>query len=120
MERIVFYDGECGLCQRSISMLYHLDSNKILRFAPLNGETYKKYFNDVSDMTTIVFFNKGKLSIRSSAVIEILYALGGWKKLAIILKIFPTFIRDSIYLFIARHRKKVSCIILKRDERFLK
>lgn len=120
MERIVFYDGECGLCQRAVSMLYQLDSNKILRFAPLNGETYKKYFSDVSDMSTIVFYNNGKLSIRSDAAIEILYELGGWKKMVVLFKIFPRFIRDKIYLFIARHRKKVSCIILKRDERFLK
>ena len=48
MERIVFYDGDCGLCQRAISMLYTLDSNKILRFAPLNGDTYKKYFKELN------------------------------------------------------------------------
>lgn len=120
MERIVFYDGDCGLCQRAISMLVELDSNKILHFAPLNGETYKKYFKDVSDMTTIVFYNNGKLFIRSDAAIEIMFVLDGWKKLVVVFKIFPLFIRDRIYLFIAKHRKKVSCIILHRDERFLK
>lgn len=120
MERIVFYDGDCGLCQRAISMLYTLDSKKILRFAPLNGDTYKKYFNVVSNMTTIVFYNNGKEFIRSDAAIEIMWVLGGWKKLAIIFKIVPLFLRDKIYLFIAKHRKKVSCIILHKDERFLK
>lgn len=120
MERIVFYDGECGLCQRAVSMLYRLDSNKILRFAPLNGDTYKKYFKDDSDMTTIVFYNEDKMFIRSDAAIEIMSVLGGWTTLAILFKVFPLFFRDKIYLFIAKHRSKVSCIILHKDERFLK
>ena len=120
MESIVFYDGGCGLCQRAISMLYNLDANKILHFAPLNGDTYKIYFKEESNMSTIIFYNNGKQFIRSDAVIEVMLVLGGWKKIVMLLKIFPLFLRDKIYLYIAKHRKKVSCTILHKDQRFLK
>ena len=117
---IVFYDGDCGLCQRSVAFIVMLDLKKELFFAPLNGETYHQLIQERSDMTTVVFYTAGKFYFKSDAIIEVGRRLGGWKKLAVFLKIIPRFIRDSIYDFIARHRKKVSCIILPRDQRFLK
>lgn len=119
-EKIVFYDGECGLCQRSIAIIFLWDKHKTLFFAPLNGETYQGHFHEASDMTTVVFFDGGKLFTKSDAIIEIGRALGGWKKSLFFLKIIPRFIRDLVYGLIASHRKKVSCIILIQDERFLK
>ncbi len=120
MDKVVFYDGDCGLCQRSVRALVSLDSKKELLFAPLNGETYKTEVGGESDMSTVVFLSDGKLFYKSDAVIEIGRRLGGVKSLLLLLKLIPRFIRDTVYNFIARNRKKVSCIILPRDQRFLK
>ena len=119
MNHIVFYDGECGLCQRSISLISTWDNKHKLFFAPLNGVTYKKYFNENSDLTTVLYFSGNNLFTKSDAIIEIGRTLGGLKKSWILLKIIPRFIRDTVYQFIAGHRNKVSCIILTKDERFL-
>ena len=119
MNKIVFYDGECGLCQRSIAFLSRLDSKKELLFAPLNGETYKAHFKESSDPSTVVFYSNDKLFLKSDAVMEVAKTLGGWKSVFIILKIVPRFLRDKLYDFIAGYRRKVSCIILERDHRFL-
>ena len=120
MDKIVFYDGNCGLCQRSISFLSKIDSNKELIFAPLNGETYQMFFKGSSNLSTVVFYNKEKISVRSEAIIEVCRSLGGIKKMAVLLRIFPLKFRDKVYDLIADQRKKVSCIILRKDERFLK
>ena len=117
--RIIFYDGECGLCQRSIALLSRWDLKKNLSFAPLNGEVYKKKFKDVSNMSTVVYYDHGRFFTKSDAIIEAGKAIGGIKSWLVLLKIIPRFIRDAIYDFIAVNRKKVSCIILKKDERFL-
>lgn len=119
MKKIIFYDGDCGLCQRSIYLLVKLDTRKELSFAPLNGLTYKKFFKEESDLVTVVYFRDGKLFTKSDAIIEVCRSLGGVKKLALLLKLIPRFLRDKVYDLIAGHRKKVSCIILKKDERFL-
>lgn len=100
-------------------MISKWDTDKKLFYAPLNGETYKKHFKETNDMTTVVFFSHGKLFTKSDAIIEIGRTLGGLKKFFLLMKIIPKFIRDTVYKFIASHRKKVSCIILTRDERFL-
>lgn len=120
MDKVVFYDGDCGLCQRSVAAIVKVDSKKELFFAPLNGVTYQSLIGGQSDMSTVVFYFKGKLFFKSDAIIEIGRVLGGWKKLIVLLKIIPCFIRDGLYNFIASNRKKVSCIILPRDQRFLK
>lgn len=120
MDKKVFYDGECGLCQRSVSFLARIDSKKELIFAPLNGETYKQFFKGSSDLKTVVFYNGEQAYVKSEAIIEVCKSLGGIKKLAVILRIIPLKLRDKIYDLIADQRKKVSCIILRKDERFLK
>ena len=120
MNKIVFYDGHCGLCQRSITFLAKMDRRKELVFAPLNGETYQLFFKGSSNLSTVVFYNQEKISVKSEAVIEVCRSLGGIKKLAVLLRIFPLKFRDMIYDLIADQRNKVSCVILPKDERFLK
>jgi predicted DCC family thiol-disulfide oxidoreductase YuxK len=117
--KIIFYDGDCGLCQRSISFLWRMDVHKQLHFAPLNGQTYLKYLKTPASMETVLYFNGSQLYNRSTAIINCLVDLGGIWKFALILKIIPLFMRDFIYNLIAVNRNKVSCLILPRDERFL-
>ena len=38
-ERIVFFDGVCGLCNRFVDRLLTDDARGMLRFAPLQGAT---------------------------------------------------------------------------------
>lgn len=116
---ILFYDGECGLCQRSVYFLYKIDTQKKLNYAPLNGLTYKSYHFNESPMDTVVFFNEGKIYEKSQAIIETGSYLGGWKKLILLLYLVPESLRDWAYEIIANNRKKVSCIILAKDSRFL-
>ncbi len=118
-KKFVFYDGECGLCQRSISIISKWDKDHQIAFAPLNGETYKSFFPVASDMSTVVYYSGGELFTKSDAIIKIGTELGGLKSALALLSIIPQFIRDAAYNYIAVNRKKVSCIILTRDERFL-
>jgi predicted DCC family thiol-disulfide oxidoreductase YuxK len=121
LERIVFYDGECGLCSRSVAFLSQVDRKKKLLFAPLNGETYQNIFPaKAANMDTVLFSFQGKVFIKSEAIINAIASLGGFKKGVLLFKLIPRWIRDRVYDFIAGHRKKVSCIILPRDQRFLK
>lgn len=118
-EAIIFYDGDCGLCQRSVNFLYKIDTHKKLKYAPLNGLTYKSYNFNESPLETVVFFHNGKIYEKSQAIIETVSYLGGWKKLIMLLYLIPQFLRDWAYKKIANNRKKVSCIILAKDTRFL-
>lgn len=119
LNNIVFYDGECGLCQRSIRLLSRWDSKKDLLFAPLNGSTYKALYSTPSELNTLVYHQDGHSYIKSEAVIRICQTMGGLKKMAVILRIIPKIIRDYCYDIVAAERRKVSCVILVKDQRFL-
>jgi predicted DCC family thiol-disulfide oxidoreductase YuxK len=119
--KIVFFDGGCGLCQRSISFLAEADKEKQLRFAPINGETYLSIYKKPDhNTTTLRFYLKGATYEKSDAFIKIGSHLGGgYKLLSIILLIAPKFLRDKIYDFVANERTKIKCVIIDRDDRFL-
>lgn len=106
---IVFYDGQCGLCDRSVRWILDRDTHARLRFAPLQGETYAALDepSKPTDLGTIVFRDDRGLHVRSDAVLRILHHLGGlWRPLAAIARVIPRPIRDAAYRFIAARRLK--------------
>jgi predicted DCC family thiol-disulfide oxidoreductase YuxK len=117
---IIFYDGDCGLCQRSIRFVYKADTKNIFHYAPLNGQTYNKIYGNVKDpLTTIKFFHNQITYQKSLAVFEILKLLGGKYKILLIFKIIPIFICDYVYDKIANRRKLITCILLTKNNQFL-
>jgi len=116
---VVFYDGDCGLCQRSIAFLYQADKKHKLLFAPLNGEAYKSLFKEPANMDTVRVYSKGRTFEKSRAFIELGSLLGGFYRALFLLKIIPAFIRDFVYDEVAKRRKSFTCLWLPKDERFL-
>ncbi len=105
---ILFYDGECGLCARSVQWCLDHDRRGKLRFAPLQGKSYAalKFADKPTDLGTVVLFDGRRLFVRSDAVIGMLRQVGGaWPILAFVVRLVPRFLRDAGYRFIARHRQ---------------
>lgn len=116
---IVFYDGDCGLCQRSIAFLYQADKKHRLLFAPLNGSAYKSLYQEPAQMDTVRVYSQGKTFEKSRAFIELGSLLGGSYRALFLLKIIPAFVRDFVYDEVAKRRKSFTCLWLPKDERFL-
>ena len=77
-------------------------------FTPLQGETAKKLYpnGELEKFDSIAFLQNGKLYYKSTAAIKVCITVGGIWKLTSILYIFPRFIRDFVYDFIAKRRYK--------------
>ena len=107
---IVFYDGNCGLCDRSVRWIMRCDRAGVFRFAPLQGETYAA-IDDPSkptDVATIVVLDATRLLTRSDAALAILARLPGpYPALARLGRILPRPIRDAAYRLVARHRLRL-------------
>lgn len=106
---IVFYDGVCGLCDRTVQFLLKRDTAQRLKFAPLQGEIAKRRADLPADLKSIVFVtNHGttqeQLYFRSDAVLQILNQLGGFWRVVSWLRIIPRPLRDAIYNAIAQRR----------------
>ena len=113
--RILFYDGECGLCAQSVRFLLGIDRHKRLSFAPLQGETARGYLpanlRDAQSLSTIVYLcsdsDGQSLYLRSEAVARALIDVGGvWGYLGRLLRLSPTPLRDWSYNLIAKNRLK--------------
>ncbi len=105
-ERIVFFDGVCGLCNRFVDELLHADRKRLLRFAPLQGSTaHGRLPAGMADaMESVVYLRDGLVIQRSDAALHVLIDLGGWRLFYRVFFIVPRFLRDAVYDWVARNR----------------
>lgn len=116
MVSLVFYDGECGLCDYTVQFLLRVDTQKKFLFAPLQGQTAKKIFKEELDKylgadSLILIENyqteNQKIYLWGKGAFRILWLLGGAWKLVGWISFLPAFLYDWGYRFIARNRHKL-------------
>jgi predicted DCC family thiol-disulfide oxidoreductase YuxK len=108
----IFYDGHCGLCQRSVRLILAEDATgTAFRFAPLQGETFASLpekEREALPMSMVVQTESGTLLTRSAGVLHILRRLGGvWRLVAGVLVLVPARWRDRLYDGVAHIRHRV-------------
>lgn len=115
---VLFYDGECGLCNRLVRWMLRLDHEARLYFAPLQGRTAQSYLRahglPTVDFDTIVFVPnwdrraQPDYRVRTTGVIGALRAVGGGARvLADIIALFPAPLRDLGYKLVGRMRYRL-------------
>lgn len=114
---VLFFDGVCNFCNASVQWIVRRDRAEKFLFAPLQssaGAAAKRAVGE--ELDSIILFHDGRYFTKSSAALRIASLLGSpWLWLGA-LKIFPRFLRDGAYDFIARNRyrwfgKKDSCMM---------
>lgn len=126
MAHIVFFDGICNLCNRSVDFILTRDKGKIFKFASLQSDIASQLLKDkgvdTSAMRTIILLKNDKIFYRSDAVLEIIRDLKAPWPALYIFKIVPRFIRDSVYRMVSKNRyswfgKRNTCRIPTDDEK---
>jgi len=116
---VIFFDGVCNLCNRSVQIVIKRDKEGRFRFASLQSNAGQQLLKDhqlpQSDFNSFILYEGGKIYTRSTAALRVAKHLKGWKWLNAF-KIVPRFIRDAVYNFIARNRyrwfgKREECMI---------
>jgi len=107
---VVFYDGVCGLCDRTVRFVLARDpAGRHFRFAALQSDyaaaTLAAHGRDARDLDSVCVLDDGRLRVRSDAILAILARLGGgWRVAAAAARLIPTPLRDRAYGWVARHR----------------
>ena len=108
MQQIVFFDGVCQLCNRSVSFLIKQDQKSVLKFASLQSvyaqKVIPKALLNHEKLDSIIVYTDGKFYDRSTAVLKLCKILGGLFTVFLIGYLLPRFIRDGLYTFIANNR----------------
>ena len=115
---VLFYDGTCGLCNRSVRLLLRLDRHARLRFAPLQSELAQGYLRrhglpteDFDSMVLVPAWERREFpeyALRTDAAVAALKACGGFAAgLGKTLGWVPSSWRDGVYRVIARWRYRL-------------
>ncbi|HCN59889.1 MULTISPECIES: thiol-disulfide oxidoreductase DCC family protein [Mammaliicoccus] len=104
---IVYYDGDCGYCNRAVMWLIGHKISSRFQFAQLEGEYGKNLANvrpDLKNIDSIVVVDGKDVYIKSDAVIHLLKNIKNYQLLGWSLKFVPRFIRNAGYDLFAKIR----------------
>ena len=107
---VILFDGVCNLCNATVRFVIKRDKHDKFKFASLQSDyaaqLFKKLDIDPTQFDSIVVYENGNVSIKSTAALKIAKDLTGLWPLLYVFMIVPPFLRNIVYDFIARNRYK--------------
>lgn len=108
---LVLFDGDCALCSNSARMILKRDRAGVFRLAPTQSPLGRAllihYGLDPDDPSTMLLIQDGVARERSDGALGIAARLPAPYKLAVSARIAPRFVRDALYDFVARRRRRI-------------
>ena len=104
---IIIFDSECLMCSNAVSFIINHDSKKKFYFLALDSNRAKeitKKFNITQD--SIILVDDDTFCLYSEAILKISKALDSPYNYLYLFRVLPLFLRDYVYKFVAKHRKK--------------
>jgi predicted DCC family thiol-disulfide oxidoreductase YuxK len=124
-KHIVFFDGDCGVCNFWVQWILKRDTKDQFLFASLQSDFGQQFLTErklnTEVFNTLYLWKPNHYYLeKSKAVLQIANLLGGIYKLSAIGKIIPRFLSDQIYDAVSRNRMKLAnqkCYLPTPDER---
>jgi predicted DCC family thiol-disulfide oxidoreductase YuxK len=106
---VLYYDGECGLCDRFVQFVLKHDPSERFQFATLQSLAGRQQLARLklsdTDLQTMVMVDADASYTRSTAALRICRQLQAPWPLLYTLMAIPRPVRDGVYSFIAARRK---------------
>ena len=121
---IILFDGVCNLCNSSVQFIIKRDKKKQFLFTSLQSDAARDILLQFqlknSEMHSILLIENEKIYQKSDAILKIVKHLNGIWKMSYGFIIIPKFIRDYIYMIIAKNRyrwfgKREVCMIPTKE-----
>lgn len=101
---VLFFDGECVLCNTAAYWIAARNPSGNIRFASLQSVYAKENLGeDLRSAETMVFMDEDLFFVRSAAVFEVLKYLPAWRWVRV-LRFIPRSAADWIYNRVAENR----------------
>ncbi len=106
---LVFVDGECVLCRRSVKWLMKHDPQMHFKFYSLQSEMYLNSDSPFpkNDPDAVVIFSNDVWLSGSDAAVEIFRFLNQPMKMLSGIKFLPKFMREGVYKLIGQNRYRI-------------
>ncbi|MBN2410545.1 DUF393 domain-containing protein [candidate division KSB1 bacterium] len=112
----IIYDGQCGLCQGSITWIKDRALPGQFEFIACQSAERKTRFPEITtgeclSALQLILADRRILS-GADAIPEILTGLKGWRWLEKCLRLKPVrYISPIVYSFVAKHRNFLACVL---------
>jgi len=110
IEKVVYFDGICGMCDWFVNLLVKIDTNNNLKFSSLQGKSGQILLSnlkmDLCEFNTVLFKVNDQVYTKSTAVFKIIESVGGFYKIFLVFNILPTKFNDWVYSKVAKYRFK--------------
>ncbi|MDI9257100.1 thiol-disulfide oxidoreductase DCC family protein [Flavobacterium sedimenticola] len=126
-KKIILFDGVCNLCNSAVQFVIKKDRKDIFRFVALQSELGQKIVNyigiNTKNIDSIILYEPGKAYYyKAEAALQIVKELGGLYAGLRVFAVFPAFINNAVYDYVARHRyqwygKRESCMVPTQELR---
>ncbi|WP_449389346.1 thiol-disulfide oxidoreductase DCC family protein [Chryseobacterium lineare] len=112
-KHIVFFDGECGVCNFWVQWILERDKKDAFMFASLQSDFGQKFLSErglnTKVFNTMYLWKPGKYYLeKSKAILKIANLLGGIYKFSSLGKIIPSFLSDKLYDIVSKNRMKLA------------
>lgn len=121
--KIVFYDGDCGFCNKSVQFVLKNGKTNEIHFSALQSDFSKSFFKNQQlpepDLSTFYFWDASMYS-KSTGALKVLNYIKFPYSLLKIGWLLPQKMRDIVYDFIAKRRHKLAagfCVLPSEEER---
>ena len=106
-QNIIFFDGDCNLCDRFVEFISRKDKKKLFLYAPLQGKIALNLLNkeDREELKYILFWRKGEIFRGSPALFEVMSLL--YPKWVLVFRFLPMSFYSFLYHFISKNRYKI-------------
>lgn len=129
MYPLILFDGYCNLCSGAVSLILNNEKKPLYYFLSLQSVKVKEFFPELSisdPPESIILIENDKILKRSTAALKISKNLKFPWYIFYYSIFIPSFLRDPVYKFIAKHRynwfgRKSVCFMPKTNwkSRFL-
>lgn len=112
-KHIVFFDGECGVCNFWVQWILERDKKDQFMFASLQSDFGQKFLSErgleTKVFNTMYLWKQNDYYLtKSRAVLQIANLLGGIYKFSAVGKLIPSFLSDKVYDIVSENRMKMA------------
>jgi predicted DCC family thiol-disulfide oxidoreductase YuxK len=105
---LLLFDGVCNLCNGFVQWVIVRDHKGVFKFAALQSEAgqeaLRKLGRETEHFDSVVLVTDNMVLTKSDAAIAVAQGLGGFWSLVGVFKVFPRFLRNAVYDWVARNR----------------
>lgn len=111
-DHLLFVDADCAFCQKSARIMDSVDSQNVIQFSTLQGETAELIRDKPEEISVAVLIenpeSKSQLKWQGAdAILRSLYLCGGALSLFWILHHLPSSLKNNIYRLVAKYRHRI-------------